>query len=327
MTVVQESRYVHEALFYDSTESLVQTALPFLTDGIGAGDDVVLVCGDETNAALRTALGHDDQVSVLPRKDVYSRAPSAVESYRQLMRRRVADGVGRVRLVADVDFGTVPSRWQEWGRFEAVCNVVLDPYPLWSVCAYDTTALSADVLAVGERTHPFVRRGDRRSRNGRFLDPAEFMALSAANTTRGPTPSHPLLSLPDVTDLPVAREVVRDALSEIPSAQAWQDDFLLAINEVITNAVAHGRAPVGVELWVTEDGAVCDVTDRGPGFDDPFAGYHAPEGVDGAPAYMGLWMARQLTDELTTSRSARGFTVRLVLNGRSGGRRRLPTLP
>ncbi|MGZ4428529.1 MAG: anti-sigma factor RsbA family regulatory protein [Nocardioidaceae bacterium] len=324
MTVVSESRYVHDALFYDSTESLVQTAMPFLSDGIGAGDDVILVCGEENNAALRKALGHDAQVSVLPREEVYRRAPSAVESYRRLMRRRVADGVGRVRLVAEVDFGRVSSQWQEWGRFEAVCNVVLDPYPLWSICAYDTTALSADVLAVGERTHPYVRRGDRRSRNGRFLDPAEFMALSAANTTRGPAPSDPVLSLPDVTDLPIAREVVRDALSGIPSAQTWQDDFLLAINEVITNAVAHGRPPVGVELWATEDGAVCDVTDRGPGFADPFAGYHAPEGVEGARACLGLWMARQLSDELTTSRSARGFTVRLVLNDRSSGRRRLP---
>jgi hypothetical protein len=54
---------------------------------------------------------------------------------------------------------------------------------------------------------------------------------------------------------------------------------------------------------------VCEVIDRGSGFDDPVAGYLAPRPGTGKD----LWVARQLTWRLESFHSPRGFTVTIWL--------------
>ena len=88
------------------------------------------------------------------------------------------------------------------------------------------------------------------------------------------------------------------------------EDFFLAVTEVATNALQHGRRPVRVRLWTAPGRLVCTVTDRGEGFNDPLVGYApAPDGDH--TAGNGLWLARLLCDQLDTARDPDGFTVRL----------------
>jgi len=54
---------------------------------------------------------------------------------------------------------------------------------------------------------------------------------------------------------------------------------------------------------------VCEIVDRGDGFDDPAAGYLAPREGIGA----GLWVARQLTWSTEFFHSPTGFTTRIWL--------------
>lgn len=54
---------------------------------------------------------------------------------------------------------------------------------------------------------------------------------------------------------------------------------------------------------------VCEVVDRGDGFDDPTAGYLAPREETGS----GLWVARQLTWQIEFFRSPAGFPTRMWL--------------
>jgi hypothetical protein len=54
---------------------------------------------------------------------------------------------------------------------------------------------------------------------------------------------------------------------------------------------------------------VCEVVDRGNGFDDPTAGYLAPREETGS----GLWVARQLTWQIEFFRSPAGFPTRMWL--------------
>ena len=68
-----------------------------------------------------------------------------------------------------------------------------------------------------------------------------------------------------------------------------------------------------IRLWSTARQTVCTVTDAGPGFDDPLAGYLPAHGGDMSRGGMGLWLARQLCDQVTLARTPDGFTVRLVL--------------
>jgi hypothetical protein len=54
---------------------------------------------------------------------------------------------------------------------------------------------------------------------------------------------------------------------------------------------------------------VCEVSDHGPGIEDPLTGYLPPRPghADGA----GVWVARQLTHRLDFLPSPEGLTVRL----------------
>ena len=103
-------------------------------------------------------------------------------------------------------------------------------------------------------------------------------------------------------------QLARDLLAEnVPEAKALE--MLVAATEVATNAVRHGGGIESVRVGRVDGRFVCEVIDRGRGFDDPLAGYLAPRPGRGT----GLWVARQLTWRVESFHSPRGFTVRMWL--------------
>jgi anti-sigma regulatory factor (Ser/Thr protein kinase) len=96
-------------------------------------------------------------------------------------------------------------------------------------------------------------------------------------------------------------------LEKVPGAKAL--DTLVAGTEIAANAVRHGAGIEEVRVGRAEGRFVCEVVDRGSGFDDPAAGYLAPRAGTGS----GLWVARQLTWRVESFHSPRGFTVRMWL--------------
>lgn len=313
MAADEADRYVHEALFYSSAQGLVDAAAPFLRDGFAVGDDVVLICTDENNRAVAEALGDDDRIIYLPRPEVYQEALTAVMYYRDFMRGRLRSGSRQVRLVGQADFGTDSRSWDEWRRFEALCNHALSPFPLWSLCAYDTETLPDTVIATGELGHPYIRRGGTRGSNPAYVDPAELMGLPGNDLE--PLPDiEPAMTIAEASDLRSFHHQLRELLQSERVTSEKVDDLVLSVNEVVTNGIRHGLPPVTVSVWLSASRIVCTVSDHGPGFDDPFLGY-LPGGEDTLPeGQFGLWLARRLCDDLVTSRTPEGFTVRLVMN-------------
>jgi hypothetical protein len=170
--------YLHHALFFVSDAELLQAAVPYLQEGLAAGDAVVLGCEGRKNRMLAGALDRDPRVGFLDRSDTYLRVPVAVAAYRRMVERQLAAGASRVRLVGEVDFGQDPATWSEWIRYESICNVALAPYPFWSVCAYDTRTLPEPLLDAGHRTHPHLLTPAGRRRNQRYVPPARFLRRS-----------------------------------------------------------------------------------------------------------------------------------------------------
>jgi anti-sigma regulatory factor (Ser/Thr protein kinase) len=102
----------------------------------------------------------------------------------------------------------------------------------------------------------------------------------------------------------LAHELVAE---QVPESKAI--DMLLAATEVATNAIEHGGGMKEVRVGRTEGRFVCEIVDRGSGFDDPSAGYLAPRAGVGA----GLWVARQLTWRIDFFPSPQEFTTRIWL--------------
>ncbi|MBE1487146.1 ATP-binding protein [Plantactinospora soyae] len=99
------------------------------------------------------------------------------------------------------------------------------------------------------------------------------------------------------------------------------DDFVLAVNELITNAVRHGGGRGWLRLWSTRGTLYCMVSDTGAGIDvDRLDDRRrpAPEIAGG----WGLWLARELSDEMLVRSGPDGTTVRISasLGGPEPGR-------
>src|SRR3954447_13837658 len=80
--------YRHEALFFASRETLLEAGVPWLQDGLDAGDVIALTCDAENNAALAAALSHHPAVRVLPQERIYHKAIDAVAFYHHLISTR-----------------------------------------------------------------------------------------------------------------------------------------------------------------------------------------------------------------------------------------------
>jgi serine/threonine-protein kinase RsbW len=89
------------------------------------------------------------------------------------------------------------------------------------------------------------------------------------------------------------------------------DDFVLAVNELITNAVRHGGGQGWLRLWHEAGGLVCEVADHGSGISDRQLrdrGRPAPDRTGG----WGLWLARQLSDTMAVETGETGTVVRIT---------------
>ena len=305
--------YRHDALLYDDRVQLVDVALPFMLDGLAAGDAVVVATGDGTASALRDAVNGDPRVHILERGDVYrARTPSAITTFRRVADERSEQGRRQVRIVGEVDFGATERDWLEWFRYESVINKALADWPLWGLCVFDTQALPEPVLDSALRTHTAVVTPAGRAANADFVPPADYLRqLPVLAEPLEATP--PRLWAHDVEDFIGLRHAVAAELATVDAPRDVVEDFLLAVDEMTSNALRHGKPPVGLRLWVGGDRIVCSIDDHGPGLADPFAGYGPAHGEDLSRGGMGLWLARQLCDHVDLTGDDEGSRVRLTV--------------
>jgi anti-sigma regulatory factor (Ser/Thr protein kinase) len=314
-----EQRYVHEALFFDTDESLLGEGLQFVSEGLRQGEDVALICTADRNQLLRDAAmehnGHaNGRLTLIDQRHAYRHASGALEFFRRLAAKSATDGIPRARVVGEVPFGRNTEQWAEWRRFESMANVALAPHTLWSVCAYDTRNTAPELHEIIRKTHPILSGDGRRGHNAGFVDPAAFLEDEPEPGLLPVQHGPPVTTIVDIRtgeQLREARQQLTRSMASVPGLPTgWARDFVLAVNELLENALIHGRSPVSVRLWVGADDVVCSVTDQGPGFRNPFAGYW--RGLDTELAHHGLWLARQLCDEVSFHWHE-GFTARARL--------------
>ncbi|MGY1705507.1 anti-sigma factor RsbA family regulatory protein [Geodermatophilus sp. SYSU D00697] len=294
---------------YSSAEELTALAAPFLLDGLAAGDAAVIATGPRTAGLLREAVGADPRVLVVDRHALYrARTPTAITTFRRFAAEHAAPG-RRVRVVGETDFGTTAADRREWQAYEAVVNVAFAPYPLWGLCVFDA-ALPEPVLASVRHTHPHLVTAGGRVANPDVVAPASY--LRALPVPEEPLESTaPALADDDITDYTGLRHAVRDRLDTVDGPPDLLEDFLMAVDEMASNAVRHGSRPAGLRLWTAPGRLVCTIRDSGRSWDDPFAGYGPAHGEDLSHGGMGLWLARQLCDHVAIRRADDGVSVRL----------------
>jgi anti-sigma regulatory factor (Ser/Thr protein kinase) len=300
----------HGAAVVSSQQELLAAALPFLDAGLRAGDLVALSCPPDTVRLLAGELG-ERAVESEPRMSLLgSRAPDALTMCHRYLERAVATGSGRLRVLAEVDFGDDPADWREGQRFESVYNRLLGDAPVAAMCVYDRRRLPAAVIDSAAATHPLLVNGTGWAASAAFQDPRVY--VPSLPLPRAPMEDGaPAFSVDDAPTLAGLRHQLAAALAALVPDREQQEDVHLAASEMAANAFRHGVRPVSARVWADGDLVVCVISDRGTSYSDPFSGFAPAHGLDLSNGGMGLWLARKLCDHVDVLPTAAGLSVRL----------------
>ncbi|GIH30413.1 ATP-binding protein [Microbispora triticiradicis] len=111
-----------------------------------------------------------------------------------------------------------------------------------------------------------------------------------------------------LADLPDLREFAAAEAQRRGMPEDALGDFLVALNEVATNAVTHGSTKARLGLWREGPALVVAVHDDGREWRPPAVPGHDPP-PENATSGMGLWVARLLSDDLRVTAGPGGSTV------------------
>jgi anti-sigma regulatory factor (Ser/Thr protein kinase) len=301
----------HEASLYGSDEEFLAVVLPFLRDGVAAGEPTVSLFGERNQELVRSAVGPLSGVVFIDGGRHYTRPAVAIQRHREMLAGYVSTGAVQVRVAGEVPHPGVGVPWEWWARYEAAANEIYDEFPMYGLCPYDTRITPAEVLADVRRTHPLVVTPDgHRSRSGAYKDPRVFLATAV---TPWADPIEASSAAVELLDPSPAQ--ARGAIGRLQETAALADEDLnglvLSVSEAVTNALVHGRPPVRFRAWVQPGRVVVTVTDGGPGPADPTVGM-MPAGRPDGHGGLGMWLTHQMCAYVSLQRGASGFTIRLV---------------
>jgi anti-sigma regulatory factor (Ser/Thr protein kinase) len=94
-------------------------------------------------------------------------------------------------------------------------------------------------------------------------------------------------------------------------------NFVLAVNEIMTNTIRHAGGHGHLKLWRNEAGLWCKITDRGPGIPRRYSGAGPAQPKPGHLAGHGLWLARHICTsvEIKSGRPGARVLLRFALPG------------
>jgi anti-sigma regulatory factor (Ser/Thr protein kinase) len=295
----------HNALVYESQDEYLSRAVPFLKAGIEAGEGAVVAHTKPGLAMMREALGPEAaRVTFVDVSAAYTRPARTLAAYHEVYVEQLRK-TPTLRAVADVQFGPDPNEWDLWTGYEAVFNRSFGHLPAWVLCSYDANGTPDPIIKGVWQTHTEVAAGDSWNSSDQYEDPDHLLR----RITPAPTPLTGLRRMPLARGAEELRELLARELAADGMGEAQTLDLLLAATEIANNAVQHGGGIEEVRVGRARGRFVCEIVDRGEGFDDPAAGYLAPRAGIGA----GLWVVRQLTWRMEFFHSPTGFTTRIWL--------------
>ncbi|TDD34163.1 sensor histidine kinase [Actinomadura sp. KC06] len=293
----------HPALFYRSRADYMAGTVPFLEDGLAAGEPVAAAVPEPNLALLRNELGAAaDQVMLLDMGEA-GRNPGRIIP--GVLRAFADTHPGRrVRIIGEPiwpDRST--TEYPACLQHEALINHAFTGRHATILCPYDAEALAPQILADAAATHPVLADVDGERASDRYA------ADEVVRATNQPLPAPADTQITeldyDSASLDTARElVIRHARrAGLPADRVL--DAELAVNELTANTLMHGGGHGTLRIWTEPQHLICQTTDHGH-ISDPLAG-RRPVPSD-SPGGRGLLLINQLAD-LTRMHTRPGSTT------------------
>ncbi|MFD1151494.1 anti-sigma factor RsbA family regulatory protein [Saccharothrix hoggarensis] len=304
--------FVHEALLYRDDEQYLAGTVPFVRDGLAAGEPVLVAVPQRGIDLLRAALGRQaDQVEFLDMTRAGRNPGRIIPGVLTAFTDNAVEHAttGRVRIIGEPIWpGRTELEYPACVQHEALINTAFEDRPAWILCPYDTANLSPDAIRDAETTHPVVVEDDRRRPSTDYREP--FLIAEEFNRPLPPPPPDVLTRGFDLDGLGVTRRLVAGFATEAGLTADQVEDLVLAVNELTTNSVVHGGGGGTLLLWCEDAAVVCEVRDAGR-IENPMVGRRNP-GANARGGY-GVMLVNLLCDLVRVHTGDSGTSIRVYV--------------
>jgi len=297
----------HEALLYAGDDGFFAGTVPFIREGVAAGEPVLVVVDRPKLQRLRAELNGDaEHVEFADMAAVGANPGRIIAAWRDFVDRHAGSG-RRLRGIGEpINPGRRGAELVECHRHEELLNLAFaDAAGFWLVCPYDTQALDPAVVERAQTTHPLLREGVVSRDSARF--DREAPTVPSSDPLPEPSTEPDVLPVEDGA-LAQARHCVRRHAAAAGLSDQRRDDLVLAVTEAAANSIRHGGGNGVLRVWREPDAVVCEMRDAGR-LDQPLAGRLPPE-RDAGGGY-GLWLITQVCDLVQLRQFESGSVVRM----------------
>ena len=298
--------FSHEGFFYSTDEEFLAALVPYIREGSGAGEQVMVAVDERKIDLLRDVFGKESAIEYVDMFALGQNPSRIIGAWQDFVDRNVELGRPFRGIGEPVWPGRTTEELAECRNHEDLLNVAFSDSPAWRLlCPYDRASLPEEILEFVEMSHPMVYDAGevRASQHYRMPEFEELLSDSPLPPPAGRTVKVPF----DVGNLRQLREVVTTFAGTSGLGERI-DDFVICVNEVATNSVRYGGNSGVSLMWHTERGVVCQISDSGH-ITDPLVGRTRPS--PDAPGGRGLWVANLLCDLVQLRSDEAGTVIRL----------------
>jgi anti-sigma regulatory factor (Ser/Thr protein kinase) len=302
------SLFRHEAFLYESDEQYAEVGAEFLRQGLDNDEAMLVVVGPEKIELLRAALGPDaGRVEFADMRDVGRNPARIIPVWGDFVGRQISGR--KLRGIGEpVWAGRSEAELAECYLHESLLNHAFAGQSFTLLCPYDARALGPAVLDHSHFTHPLIRNGSAPVPSAAyhgFEGAGQMFAATLPEPSRRPGEFHV-----EHGRLPELRSLVYRRARAAGLEPYRTRDLVLAVNELATNSLLHGRGRGVLRWWRDPDSLVFEVRDAGF-IEDPLVGRIRP-GPDQTGG-RGLWVVNQLCDLVQIRTSPTGTVVRVLM--------------
>jgi anti-sigma regulatory factor (Ser/Thr protein kinase) len=306
--------FCHDAVFYADEREFVESTLPFIRDGVDAGEAVMVAVDAAKARVLSSGLGEKaGRVQFVDMERLGRNPARIIPAWEEFVRRHVSDDKPGRGIGEPAWPGRNDDELAECDHHESLLNLAFGDGPAWWLrCPYDARRLDPAVLEAARRNHPLVvERGACRESHA-YLEP-----LRRPGPFTGPLPAAP----PGAAALAFRAGDLAGVRAFVAEQARWAGldaertrDLLIAVNELASNSLRHGGGAGVLRAWIDGGKLVCEVRDQGR-FEHPLTGRIRPR-QDQAGG-RGLWMVNHLCDLVQIRSTPSENMVRVHMSRRS----------
>jgi hypothetical protein len=301
-----QQSYRHEAFLWHDQEDFVAGMVPFLEEGLEAGEPMMVAVVPEHTAWLQDALGRRAaQIEFVDMQQLGRNPARIIPAWQSFLDTHSGDGRPVRGIGEPIWPGRRPEELLECQLHEALLNVAVDPeLPFWLICPYDAESLGGEVVEEAFRSHPVIIEADTYQGSARYAGRAhvDWMFSSELSAMPGQT-RRAHFTQQDVHRLRTYLNL-EFYVAGLPENQAA--DLAEVVHRLASSSLRRGSSGGTVQIWDQPDAVVCEVADDTV-VDDPLLGRRVPFGED----HDALWVANQLCDLVQLRSTTTGTAVRV----------------